>query len=156
MSNRTIFITSLIAFVAIAAFLASQDKSDKLDKSVSVSDPAETGQEEDEPTIVVDEASNGINNRIVLNITGWTQVQKNSIHAMTSLLLYKNNITHQGITVEDGVIEVASPSADISKVITEKTILAAYKEEQQKRDAAAKNSESEESRHPEGTEGSNL
>ncbi len=38
--------------------------------------------------------------------TDWTQEQKNLTHALFSNLLYKNGITHQGITVKDGLVTI--------------------------------------------------
>lgn len=76
--------------------------------------------------------------KITLDITNYSQSEKNAIHAIASLLLYNNGITHEGIKAnnETGEVEVINPSKDIESIITEQEILDTYVLEEDKRQQA--------------------
>lgn len=63
---------------------------------------------------------------VTIDTTGWTQEQKNMVHAMTSKLLFDSSISHAGISVSLPNINVESPSGAINGILTETNILAAF------------------------------
>lgn len=60
-----------------------------------------------------------------LNTLGWTQEQKNMVHAMAVKILFNNSITYDSLSVNNGVIEVSNPTQSIV-ILTEANILAEY------------------------------
>lgn len=134
MRNKIIIGVGVAALLALGGYrLYRSNQSNPIQSSLNI-----TGGEEELSAAPVGADAPARDYQIQLNISGWTQEQINLIHATVALLLYQNNITHQGIQVTDGLVEVKAATGDVGKVITEAQVLRAYKVEKAKRDAAAK------------------
>ena len=74
--------------------------------------------------------------QVTIDISLWTQEQKNLIKAMASRLLYAGSITHDGISVSNGIITVENNSSVIDVCLTAQTIMDAYDDHKTQSDAA--------------------
>ena len=64
---------------------------------------------------------------VTINGTGgWTTDQKVMAHAMTSIVLHENAVTHDGISVQFPSITVDNPSTSIVPVLTKQNLVTAY------------------------------
>lgn len=66
--------------------------------------------------------SNVMADTVQIDVSSWTQEQKNMTAAMSYQLLYKAGITYQKVNFALPVIEVISPSAAIDTVLTKQKI----------------------------------
>lgn len=56
----------------------------------------------------------GFADTITIDTTGWTQEEKNLVHAVVEKLTFDNGITHKGIFVGLPIVEIKSPSKPIA------------------------------------------
>ena len=70
--------------------------------------------------------------QITVDVSGWTQEEKNYLQAAAVSLLFQAGITYDDIWAKDGVIDITNPSADVSAILTTsnlKTFIATRLEE---------------------------
>lgn len=61
---------------------------------------------------------------VVIDVSAWTQEEKNHLQAAAVSLLYQSGITYDGIWARDGVIDIQNPSSDVSTILTEPNLRA--------------------------------
>lgn len=54
--------------------------------------------------------------QIIVDMSNWTQEEKNYLQAGAVALLFQAGIIYDNISTKDGVIDVVNPSADISPI----------------------------------------
>ena len=62
--------------------------------------------------------------QVVVDVSTWTQTEKNYLQAAAVALLWQAGITYGVISASNGVIDISNPSADISLVLTEPNLKA--------------------------------
>lgn len=62
--------------------------------------------------------------QILIDVSGWTQTEKNYLQAAAVFLLFQVSITYDSIWARNGVIDILNPSADVSSILTEPNLKA--------------------------------
>ena len=56
--------------------------------------------------------------QLLIDVSAWTQTEKNYLQAAAVALLFQAGITYDSISARDGVIDIENPSGDVSDVLT--------------------------------------
>lgn len=56
--------------------------------------------------------------QLIIDVSTWTQTEKNYLQAAAVSLLFQTGVTYDGISVRDGIIDITNPSADVSSILT--------------------------------------